>query len=390
MSLLTKDLIEKCKKYPLYSQDGKGGDATVIARFYIPKEFCRDGAFNWIITEGDVFYTDGKPTDIEMFGYACLNGDIQNSELGYIMLSELEEINNNHNLPLVKRDMRFDENINLRDALQKTLHYVPEFLQEPVKYEIYQLKDTEENRLLRFESISMLKNGISDIKGANYYQVFSDKYENSVDMTVAFDNNIIIAKDDDGNRWEGAELYRFLLNEVIILGADNKPVDGFCIDEKIVSSVLEFAKKYGYETPEYNIDKSEVEPDICEQEGLKMRDETLQEKKLRIFEHYYERIIKERYYPDRPIRYSVIEYLCSFPKINPVYMARELNDKGYEIVFDDTSITQSENNKKRREVFDFEYRKRVGLGTAIPMFLEEPTFEQEKNNIEDDYEREDY
>lgn len=130
-------------------------------------------------------YTDGKPTDIEMFGYACLNGDIQNSELGYIMLSELEEINNNHNLPLVKRDMRFDENINLRDALQKTLHYVPEFLQEPVKYEIYQLKDTEENRLLRFESISGLKNGISDIKGANYYQVFSDKYENSVDMTDA-------------------------------------------------------------------------------------------------------------------------------------------------------------------------------------------------------------
>jgi hypothetical protein len=33
MSLLTKDLIEKCKKYPLYSQDGKGGDATVIAHF---------------------------------------------------------------------------------------------------------------------------------------------------------------------------------------------------------------------------------------------------------------------------------------------------------------------------------------------------------------------
>ena len=40
MSLLTKDLIEKCKKYPLYSQDDKGGDATVIAHFYIPKEFA--------------------------------------------------------------------------------------------------------------------------------------------------------------------------------------------------------------------------------------------------------------------------------------------------------------------------------------------------------------
>lgn len=121
-----------------------------------------------------------------------------------------------------------------------------------------------------------------------------------------------------------------------------------------------------------------------------MRDETLQEEKLRIFETYYERIIKERYYPDRPIRYSVIEYLCSFPKINPVYMARRLANSGYEIAFDDTSISQSANNRKRMEVFDYEYRKRKGLGTTIPMFLEEPTFEQEKNNIEDDYEREEY
>lgn len=131
------------------------------------------------------------------------------------------------------------------------------------------------------------------------------------------------------------------------------------------------------------------EPEI-EMGGLKMKDETLHEKKLRIFDTYYERIIKERYFPDRPIRYSVIEYLCSFPKINPVYMARRLANSGYEIAFDDTSISQSANNRKRMEVFDYEYRKRNGLGTTIPMFLEEPTFEQEKNNIEDDYEREDY
>lgn len=185
MSLLTKDLIEKCKKYPLRSQDGKGGDATVIARFYIPKGFFGDDEFNWIITEGDIVYENGKPTDIEMFGYACLNGDINNSELGYIMLSELEGTHNKYNLPLVKRDMRFDENINLRDALQKTLHYVPEFLQEPVKYEIYQLKYTEENRLLRFAPLGYLKNGVADIKGTNYYQVYSAEYENGVEMSDA-------------------------------------------------------------------------------------------------------------------------------------------------------------------------------------------------------------
>lgn len=121
-----------------------------------------------------------------------------------------------------------------------------------------------------------------------------------------------------------------------------------------------------------------------------MKDETLHEKKLRIFDTYYKRLCKERNSDDRPIRYSVIEYLCSFPKINPVYMAHRLANSGYEIAFDDTSISQSANNRKRMEVFNYEYRKRKGLGTTIPMFLEEPTFEQEKNNIEDDYEREEY
>lgn len=84
------------------------------------------------------------------------------------------------------------------------------------------------------------------------------------DIAVMFDNNIIIAKDDYGNRWEGEDFYRFLLEEVITLGADGKPVDGFYIDDKVVSSVLEFAKKYGYKTSEYNIDKTADEPDICE------------------------------------------------------------------------------------------------------------------------------
>ena len=121
-----------------------------------------------------------------------------------------------------------------------------------------------------------------------------------------------------------------------------------------------------------------------------MKDETLHEEKLRIFDTYYERLCKERNSDDCAIRYSVVEYLCSFPRINPVYMAKKLNDNGYKIVFDDTSISQSANNRKRMEVFDYEYRKRKGLGTTIPMFLEEPTFEQEKNNIEDDYEREEY
>ena len=48
MKLLTKELEKKFEKYPLYSQDGKGLDAEVIAKFYNPY-----GHGTWLITEGD-------------------------------------------------------------------------------------------------------------------------------------------------------------------------------------------------------------------------------------------------------------------------------------------------------------------------------------------------
>ena len=77
-------------------------------------------------------------------------------------------------------------------------------------------------------------------------------------------------------------------------------------------------------------------------------------------------------------QYDIVSLnICAFfPKINPVYMARRLCNSGYKIVFDDTSISQSENERKRMLVFEIEYRKRIGLGSTIPMFLEEPTSEQ--------------
>ena len=38
MKLLTKDLEEKLKEYPLGSQDGKLGNSKVIAKFFNPTE----------------------------------------------------------------------------------------------------------------------------------------------------------------------------------------------------------------------------------------------------------------------------------------------------------------------------------------------------------------
>ena len=50
------------------------------------------------------------------------------------------------------------------------------------------------------------------------------------------------------------------------------------------------------------------------------------------------------------IRMNVIEYVCSLPKINAFEMAKTLKDDGYNILFDDSSISRTENEKKRRKV----------------------------------------
>lgn len=79
MKLMTKEIENKLKKYPLYSQDGKGMDAIVTAKFFNPY-----GAGTWYVTEGEK-QLDG---DWLFFGYA----DVLEGELGYFSLSELESI----------------------------------------------------------------------------------------------------------------------------------------------------------------------------------------------------------------------------------------------------------------------------------------------------------
>nr|DAN27846.1 MAG TPA: hypothetical protein [Caudoviricetes sp.] len=80
-----------------------------------------------------------------------------------------------------------------------------------------------------------------------------------------------------------------------------------------------------------------------------MRKETAEQKEIRIFNIYkkdLEKLGKEH----GQIRMNCIEYVCSFPKINPFKMAKTLKDDGYNILFDDSSISRAENEKKRRKV----------------------------------------
>lgn len=80
-----------------------------------------------------------------------------------------------------------------------------------------------------------------------------------------------------------------------------------------------------------------------------MRNETAAEKEKRMFEFYksdLERLGKEVGF----VRMNVVEYVCSFPEINPYKMAATLIFDGFKVVFDDSSISQKENERKRKAV----------------------------------------
>lgn len=62
----------------LYAQDGQGFGAIVYAHYFTASS-------DWLVTEYD-------PDEDVVFGWACLNGDRQNAELGYTSLAELDSV----------------------------------------------------------------------------------------------------------------------------------------------------------------------------------------------------------------------------------------------------------------------------------------------------------
>ena len=75
--LMTPQLAEALKEFPLYSQDGKGKEAVCRAIFAL-------GSIRWYILEGE---TDGK--DTILFGIVI---GMMEDEYGYISLNELSEV----------------------------------------------------------------------------------------------------------------------------------------------------------------------------------------------------------------------------------------------------------------------------------------------------------
>lgn len=73
---------------------------------------------------------------------------------------------------------------------------------------------------------------------------------------------------------------------------------------------------------------------------------------VRIFGFYKKRLTGEvlNARNDNSLRFNVIDYLCSFPGIDPYLMAAELKRDGVNILFDDSSISEKENKAKKRKV----------------------------------------
>lgn len=91
MKMITKKIEKELKKYPLYSQDGKGDEAKVIIKYFTPWTSA-----TWYVLEGEQL-DDG---DYEFFGICAL----QEWEYGYFRLSQLEAIRGPWGLK-VERDL---------------------------------------------------------------------------------------------------------------------------------------------------------------------------------------------------------------------------------------------------------------------------------------------
>ena len=96
MKLLPKEICETLP--PLYAQDGKGGKAVVYVKYFTPSS-----SWTWYATEGEpILDESGKEVDFKFFGLV----DGHEKELGYFVLSELEEVRGPMGFP-IERDLHF-------------------------------------------------------------------------------------------------------------------------------------------------------------------------------------------------------------------------------------------------------------------------------------------
>ena len=75
-----------------------------------------------------------------------------------------------------------------------------------------------------------------------------------------------------------------------------------------------------------------------------------EDKEKRIFAFYKRDLIRLSRTNPHGIRFNCIQYVCRFPNIDPVEMAASLQNDGFTILFDDSSIRAKEKAAHRAAV----------------------------------------
>jgi len=97
MKLLPKEIREILPQ--LYSQDGKGGKAVVYVKYFTPSS-----SWSWFATEGEPVLDESGKQEVDFKFFGLVEG--YEKELGYFVLSELEEVRGPMGLP-IERDLHF-------------------------------------------------------------------------------------------------------------------------------------------------------------------------------------------------------------------------------------------------------------------------------------------
>lgn len=77
MKLITKQIEKRLERYPLYSQDGKGNNATILCKFFL-------ASHTWYVLEAQ------RQKDGDYLFYGIVKG--LETERGYFTLSQLENL----------------------------------------------------------------------------------------------------------------------------------------------------------------------------------------------------------------------------------------------------------------------------------------------------------
>ena len=93
MKLITKQIEKRLEKFPLYSQNGKGDNATIVCKFFL-------ASWTWYVLEAQK-----QPNGDYLFYGIVDNG--RELERGYFRLSELESLRV-WGCVKVERDMYFN------------------------------------------------------------------------------------------------------------------------------------------------------------------------------------------------------------------------------------------------------------------------------------------